>query len=157
MKKSLFLAFLITYALFMALHTLSIHWTPQAIIIFVCGAGVAVFAHARRNHITILILVLHMGIEWFEWSQEKIVVQKTVFNFLHVVMDFVFLSHELKVHTKNYRNVIILSVVVLLAVIFFLGHSVEIASQSFQKLEPFVIGGILGCIFSHIYFHVIKE
>lgn len=139
------------------MHIQEIQWDIQIGIMFLCGLVLAISAHARKNYITLAILALHMGIEWFEWSQEVLSMGDIAFNLLHITMDFIFLSHELRVHAKRYRTVVLASVSVLLVMIFCIGHTVSVEVNNLKYLEPFVIAGVLGCILSHIYFHIKKE
>ena len=101
MKKSLhylFIVFLFIYALFIGWHAREITWIVSTTTLFICGITLAFFAHARKNYLTILILLVHMGIEWFEWSHQKLSFTQELFNLAHAAMDITFLSHELRVH-----------------------------------------------------------
>jgi glucose-6-phosphate-specific signal transduction histidine kinase len=153
----LFILFLVAYTCFTGFHVFSLHWGTQTFVLFGSGFFLALISHAKKNSITVAILILHMGIEWFEWSQEKINFRSTLFNAGHALMDFVFLSHELKVHVRNYHTKILLSTGILLFIIFLVGQSVTGTSKSIQDLEPFVLGGVLGCVLAHLYFHLKKE
>ena len=155
--RRLGIVFLVVYALFVGMHVLEIRWSPQITILFTIGLTMAVIAHTKRNYIVVIILILHMGIEWMEWSHKILDRQQIVFNVMHAVMDFVFLWHELKVHAQQYRNIIISGVMGLLTVIFISGQYIPIGTQIICNLEPFVIGGVLGCIMSHLYFRIKKE
>ena len=155
--RHLFIIFLFAYLLFIGLHLFKINWNLQTFLLFFSGGALALLAHARKNYITVAILILHMCIEWFEWSEEKLTMYQIIFNCLHATMDFVFLSHELKVHVKQYRKTILITLFVMLIAIFVFGHNIPIEIGSLEKLEPIVIGGVLGCILSHIYFHIKKE
>ena len=160
MKKFLhylFIVFLFIYALFIGWHTREITWTVLTATLFGCGIALAFFAHARKNYLTILILLIHMGIEWFEWSHQKLSLAQGLFNLAHAGMDSTFLSHELRVHINRYRKLVLVGVLILLALVFFSGPSIAIQQESLEKLEPFVLGGVLGCVLSHIYFHLTKE
>ncbi len=157
MLHRLFIIFLFIYALLIIVHVLEIHWTLQVAIIFACGLLLALIAHAKNNYIVIIILILHMGIEWIEWSHEILRWQQIIFNAIHAVMDFVFLSHELKVHARQYRKIIISGVLGLLMLILASGRYIQIGERMITNLEPFVIGGVLGCVLSHLYFHIKKE
>ena len=157
MLHKLFIVFLCIYALFVVMHILQINWTPQITLLFICGLALAFIAHAKNNYIVIIILILHMGIEWIEWSHEILRWQQIIFNAIHAVMDFVFLSHELKVHARQYRKIIISGVLGLLMLILASGRYIQIGERMINNLEPFVIGGVLGCVLSHLYFHIKKE
>lgn len=103
------------------------------------------------------ILFLHMGIEWFEWSKTAITSQQIAINLIHATMDFVFLSHELKAHMKKYKNIFMTFIFIFVGSIFFFGHFISVKTTTLSNLEPFVVGGVLGCILSHIYFHIRRE
>ncbi len=78
-----------------------------------------------------------------------------IWNALHVIMDFVFLTHELSVHAKRHRYTILSVCVVFLLSIFILGHFIiPRVPAILDSIEPFVIGGILGCVLSHLYYHL---
>ncbi len=139
------------------MHILEITWSSQTIFLFILGLALAYIAHTRSNYIVIMVLVLHMGIEWTEWSHEIQSPTQIVFNGIHAAMDFIFLSHELRVHAKQYRKLVIFSVAGLLVIIFISGHYVSMGTQIIHGFEPFVVGGVLGCIFSHLYFTIIKK
>ena len=160
MKKLLqrsFVVFLGIYAVFIGFHLAEIVWVPLTTLFFVCGFSLALLAHARKNYFTIAILAVHMAIEWFEWSQKEMTAREILFNCIHATMDCIFLSHELKVHLRRYRTIALISLTGLLAVIFLFGRLHPIETGSLKNLEPFVIGGVLGCVLSHIYFHIKKE
>ena len=160
MKKFLhqsFILFLFAYALFVGLHLSDVAWSPQIALAFLSGIALAILAHARKNYFTITILVLHMGIEWFEWSRQVLNAHQIAFNCAHAAMDFIFLSHELAVHARKYRLLILAGLTAALVAIFSFGRSVSIEAESLQSLEPFVLGGVLGCVCSHIWFHIKKE
>lgn len=78
-----------------------------------------------------------------------------IWNGLHVIMDFIFLTHELSVHAKKNRYIILSICIALLLIIFLLGHFIISPQLVFiENAEPFVIGGILGCVLSHLYYHL---
>jgi len=149
--------FLFVYLFVMFAHVLDLPRNVLIISLFIFGFILALFAHARKNYITIILLLTHMSIEWFEWSQVglNLDVRSGLFNLAHVVMDFTFLSHELNAHIKRKKNFVFLMVILLLIVISLLGHFVIPKSEYvIDIIEPFVIGGILGCVLSHLYFHL---
>jgi glucose-6-phosphate-specific signal transduction histidine kinase len=160
MKKflcSVFICFLFVYTLFILSHIRQIAWTRATTLLFLGGLSIALLAHAKRNYFTVILLVIHMVIEWFEWSQETFVLRKYLLGVLHALMDFTFLSHEVNVHLKKHQRVVITGVIVTLLSIFCFGRSMKINIETIEEVEPFVIGGVLGCVVSHIYFHLKKE
>lgn len=154
---SLFVLFIFVYACTTGLHIREIDWTLLKASSVALGISLAVFAHARRSPVALAILISHMAIEWFEWSRGVFEPQKALFNGLHAIMDFVFLSHELDVHTKKNSSMIMAHVITLLVAIFFLAPLVPTGGESIHALEPFVLGGVLGCIFSHLYVHLRQQ
>ncbi len=153
---NLFSVFLIVYIGFMLYHTASFSGMFD-ISFCLIGFILAVFAHARKNYITIILFLIHMSIEWFEWSQKGINfnLSSSIFNLAHVIMDFVFLSHELSAHIKKKKSLIFFIVVLLLITVSFLGHFIIPKSEEvIEIIEPFVIGGILGCVISHSLIHL---
>lgn len=149
--------FLIFYALVMTYHAYSLNINFFILFLLALGFLLAIFAHAKKNYITIFLLLLHMSIEWFEWSQVGIFnnLQEGLFNVSHVIMDFIFLSHELQAHIKRKKNLVFAIVIFLLILISVLGHYVFLKSDLvLETIEPFVIGGILGCVLSHLFYHL---
>jgi hypothetical protein len=64
----LFIIFLIVYLGFLIHH--AIH---EVSLWMFLGIAVALFAHARRDILTLALLFSHMAIEWFEWGSGQIV------------------------------------------------------------------------------------
>lgn len=58
-----FLIFLIVYLILMLGHLKEINFGIWTSLIFLAGLTLAVFAHAKRNYITVILLVVHMSIE----------------------------------------------------------------------------------------------
>lgn len=156
----LFLAFLFFYAFSMLKHTLELSLNLQTIVLFLAGLLLAIFAHARQNSITVFLLLLHMSIEWFEWSQITFSLAILLFSLGHAVMDFIFLSHELKAHMEKYRKKILSFISFFLVFIFIIGKvflsKVSGIDNVVEIVEPFVIAGVLGCVFSHLFYHLRK-
>lgn len=153
-KKShrLFIVFLVIYLGFLAHH--AIH---EVSLWMVFGTVVALFAHARRNILTVVLLFSHMAIEWFEWGSGQIVLLALLGNLLHAGMDFAFLHHEIRVHLKRSPVWILIGVFFTLIFIFSIASHVEVSEQIIEDIHPFVLGGVIGCVASHIYFHIKKE
>ena len=148
----LFVIFLIIYLGFLmhdAIHEISL-W-------MIFGIGVALFAHTRRNILTLILLFSHMAIEWFEWGSGQIVLLTLLGNLLHAGMDFVFLHHEIKVHLKKSPVFILSGLFFVLLFVFSIASQIEISEEIIKSIHPFVLGGVIGCVTSHIYFHIKKE
>ena len=155
----MFILFLIIYLVIMINHIKELSLNLPIIIIFIVGFSLAIFAHSKRNYITIILLVIHMSIEWFEWSQVGFsATGGTLTNIIHILMDFVFLSHELSAHVKKYKFALLSFITIVLISIFsfsklYLGDSL-IIDKVVQYLNPFVIAGIIGCAASHLFYHL---
>lgn len=153
--KTFFVIFLIFYMGTIVAHSIKIEHDILPFTFLLAGVFLSIFAHAKRNYITVILLALHMSIEWFEWSQKSMSIETGLLNFLHVIMDFIFLWHELSAHVKKHRMRVISSILVFLIIIFIFGYKVvSISEDVFRYMEPFVIGGVFGCISSHLYYHL---
>lgn len=148
----LFIVFLVVYLGFLAYH--AIHEVSLWIVL---GIVLALFAHARRNILTLVLLFSHMAIEWFEWGSGQIVSLVLLGNLLHAGMDFTFLHHEIKVHLKKNPTLILSGVLFVLIFIFSIAFLVKVPEEIIENIHPFVLGGVIGCVVSHIYFHIKKE
>lgn len=156
--KNLFIVFLLFYFFTMLIHIGELDKNLLTLFLFIAGLVLALFAHAKKNYVTVILLVLHMSIEWFEWSQMHFSIFNTLFNMGHVLMDFVFLSHELTAHAKKYRYQILFGVSIFLITVFgfsrfFLSDILQVES-SLAMVEPFVVGGVIGCVSSHLFYHL---
>jgi len=164
--KVFFGVFLAIYLVVLGKHAISdLSW------FMFFGFIVAIFAHARANIITLILLSLHMGIEWYGFG--KVYPEIPLILLGHVVLDFIFLHHEVKVHIKKYIWPILGVVTILLIVIFFIGmenthegleqhlhhvHGPECHhGHEHNFLHDFTLGGVIGCVLSHTYFHFVKE
>jgi hypothetical protein len=164
--KVLFGVFLAIYLIVLGKHAISdLSW-----FIFL-GFAVAIFAHARANIITLVLLSTHMGIEWYGFG--KAYPEIPLILLAHVVLDFIFLHHEVKVHIKKYVWSILAGVTIILFIIFIFGlensnmiefghlehvHGPECNhGHEHNFLHDFTLGGVIGCVLSHTYFHFVKE
>jgi|GEM_PF-992172 len=185
MKQRLFSVFLVIYFVAIFIHTLN--ETGFTSLFFYLGIGLAIFAHAKRNWITIFLLFLHMAIEWFAWGYHfALDIQKNSLMIIHIIMDFIFLSHEIKVHVKKNYWVIMLSIIFSLMSLFTFSRINQVKEERIENQKPkffeqtyirehkekncehnhdaenlilhlFALGGVLGCVGSHIYYHLFKE
>lgn len=158
--KYFFIVFLFFYAFTMINHTLHLGFNLQTVVLFLLGLSLALFAHAKQNYFTVILLLVHMSIEWFEWSQTEFTLWGVLLSIGHIAMDFIFLSHELSAHMKEYKKKILSFVSIFLIAIFGVGYfflrdatGIEIVVEI---VEPFVVGGVLGCIASHLFYHLKK-
>ena len=148
----LFIVFLVIYLGFLAHH--AIHEVSLSMIF---GIVVALFAHARKNLLTIGLLFSHMATEWFEWGSGQILLWVLLGNLIHAGMDFIFLHHEVKVHLRKNSRWILSGAFFVLIFIFFFASKIGVHEKSMGILHQFVLGGVIGCVASHIYFHIKKE
>lgn len=153
----LFIVFLFIYAFYIGSHLLEINWTLYTGLLFLLGIIVAGLAHAKRNYITIGILLGHMSIEWLSWSGSSLSFREIMLNGVHVIMDLLFLSHELSAHAKSYTTTVIGILSLLVISIITLHNHIVLSVQATALLAPFIIGGVLGCIVAHVYYHIKKE
>lgn len=151
-SSRLFLVFLLTYLAILAEHAISdFSWEMLG------GFAIAVLAHSRRNKITLLLLVSHMVIEWFEWGSGKAENTALMINVGHAVLDFTFLRHELIVHSPKYTGLILVGVSVILLAVFLASSQVSVPEAVIESIHPIVLGGVVGCVLSHLTFHLTKE
>ena len=121
------------------------------------GLILAFFAQAKKNILTLVLLFSHMAIEWFEWGSGQLILLTSFWNLLHAGMDFTFLYHEIKVHLKKKPLWIVVGVFFILLFIFSIASLLEVSEGMIKSIHPFVLGGVIGCVASHIYFHIKKE
>lgn len=156
--KYLFVAFLFLYAFTMVEHALHLDLNISNIVLFALGLVLALFAHAKQNYITVILLLVHMSIEWFEWSQTEFILSTFLFSLGHVAMDFIFLSHELSVHMKKHKTKILAFTSVFLVLLFIVGKfflsGIAGIEPIVELFEPFVMAGVLGCVSSHLFYHL---
>lgn len=147
----MFLIFYFFFNLYHAYHEISI-W-----LFF--GVVIAIFAHGKKNSVSLILLLGHMSIEWFEWGKQAMIFGLFMLNILHAIMDFVFLNHEVRVHIKTILNpILVLSFVFfILAYIFIASSSIHVNEEIMEILHKFTLGGLVGCLGSHIVFHLTKE
>ena len=157
-----FKAFLFIYLIF-SLYMLSEHNFGTVLGMLGLGLGllVAILAHSRYGYLTIALLLVHMVIEWSEhgahltnYSGGEIALSVT-----HAILDFVFLYQELRVHATRYWKTLFASISVALIIILATGYvfvseaknSTEEHGESSSLVESFVVGGMFGCILSHLF------
>jgi len=186
MKHKLFSIFLVVYFLAIFFHTLQEEGFTS--LFFYLGIGLAVFAHAKRNWITIMLLFLHMAIEWYVWGDTfSWEIKNNSFMIVHIVMDFIFLAHEIKVHIRKNYSLIMFGIIFSLICLFSYSRVEKIKQEKIESTKPksfgqmyltqhkenhhkhdhenerglllhlFALGGVLGCVGSHMYYHVFKE
>lgn len=168
MKHKLFSIFLVIYFIAIFFHSKTEDGFTS--LFFYLGISLAIFAHAKKNWVTVLMLFLHMAIEWYAWGQNfNSGIESNFLIIIHVIMDFIFLHHEIKVHIKKHLNKIIGIILILLFIIFFFAftnnegnfhnnlHEHHHNHGSNLFLHLFTLGGVLGCVGSHLSYHIFKE
>lgn len=162
-----------------------------ASLFFYLGIALAIFAHAKTNWITILLLFFHMAIEWYVWGDTFTwEIKNNSFMIVHIVMDFIFLSHEIKVHIKKNYSLIMFGIIFALIFLFSYSRVEKIRQEKIENQKPkvfgqmyikqhrenhdthshehhehedslilhlFALGGVLGCVGSHAFYHLFKE
>jgi hypothetical protein len=135
MKHRFFSAFLAIYFLAILFH--AIEENSFTSLFFYLGIALAIFAHAKRNWMTILILFLHMAIEWFAWGNSfSWEIKNNTFMIIHVIMDFIFLSHEIKVHIKKNYYLIMFGVFFSLVSLFSYSRIEKIKLEKIENGKP---------------------
>ncbi len=159
--KKFFLVFLILYCASLFNHAMhEFSW------LMVAGAALSVWSHARQNTLTPIVLVVHMAIEWIEWIHNPVQVFSWIVRLLHAGMDVTFFYHELTAHTScKTKSKITQSkylkpqwwvwgcVLVLIVAV----GCVVVPDSFIEAAHPFVLGGVIGCVSSHIWYHIFKE
>lgn len=167
-ERKFFTLFLFVYVSFLIFHSFSLSWdSPIVPLLLGVGFLVAVLAHTRYGILTIVLLLVHMILEWIEYARHGWHFSKgeIVLHTVHVCLDLVFLRQELKVHLKRFRVLSFTVVIIGLVIVFALnyqspqnhlltqaihGHGHTHAHGNSSLVEPFVLGGMFGCILYHL-------
>ena len=151
--KLLFVVFLISYFIFLLSHAVN-----EISIWLFLGTGIAVIAHAKKNFLTLMFLLGHMSIEWFEWGVQTFILSIVILNLPHAIMDFIFFNHEIKVHFKKINSYFVLfTALIFLISLYFYSPNIKIDEDVLEILHRFVLGGVIGCVGSHLVFPFTKE
>lgn len=171
-----FRVFLFMYGGFVISHIWSTGFSSWHLYAWMTlGATVALFTHKQHGYMPLALLVCHMIVEWCShalhgnhYSQGEL-----VFHGIHAVLDFVFLSVEAREHCGKYAVPFLGAVIALIVGIVWYNYvpapkplpenlspliaqalEVQRAMQNHSHnggiLYHIVIGGILGCIASHM-------
>lgn len=140
--------FLVIYLILLLPHLLEIPLSMITVAILVAGLLFAIVAHQSKHKIlTILFLVIHMSLELPHMVEhighDEIYI--TLGHGLHAIFDLIFL-YVLGSSIKKFY----LSLLLILVLSFALNF---ISRSLILETKPFVMGGILGCIFIHLLFH----
>ncbi|MCC7436274.1 hypothetical protein IT402_00130 [Candidatus Nomurabacteria bacterium] len=157
MKKYLWKMFLGLYlaVLFVHVFEIGISWT--SLLFLGLGFVVAIISHRTSHVISLLFLVAHMTIESIEYSSLgfSFGLAFLFWVLVHIAMDYVFLWGEVKKHFYNVRYKIFSSIALGLICIYFFVPKVagEISTSHSSILEFIVLGGVMGCVLSHLLPH----
>ncbi|HEY1041443.1 MAG TPA: hypothetical protein VGE63_01825 [Candidatus Paceibacterota bacterium] len=174
-KKIYLNIFLIAYGIASILHiitTLTNDATFWALGAFIAGLIVAIYSHNRHGYETIALLLIHMGIEWWQHAQHINIytLKEYIFHSIHAILDTILLVEESH-HFKNRNAFLMIVALGLLGLViwsFFktehhfgihmLAHThSHTHSAWYTAIEAAVSGGIIGCIISHLYRLNIKK
>lgn len=170
-RDRFFKAFLIIYVGFLVVHSISLDWDSWMVpVALALGLGVAALAHTRYGILTIGLLLVHMGLEWAErarhgWHYSP---GEIALHAVHACLDFTFLYQELRMHARRYHKPLFTGITACLILLFmglytpaprspFLLAAMRFHTHQWHKhghgsspIEPFVMGGMFGCIMSHL-------
>lgn len=149
MKEKLFTVFLGVYLLFLGHHA-----AHEVSLILIIGFGLAVYSHTRKGPLTPSLLLLHMGVEWIEWIHSP-VIWGWLGRLGHAGMDITFFDHEIHAHRRKktwlWGGAIFLILFVSSSFLF------EIPEEILEPLHQFSLGGAIGCVGAHLWFHIFRE
>lgn len=174
-NKLFFKLFLVLYSGFLFIHIWEMglgSWKLAAGLLG--GVAIALAAHKGHGYVPSLFLVGHMTIEWYyhavhgsHYSRSEI-----AFHGIHAFMDAIFLFIEAKEHYTKYALLFLGGVCITLSSIFVINYipapPVTISFSPFMQnglkhshgggvLHYIIIGGILGCVLSHLMFPLTKK
>lgn len=158
--STFFKVFLVLYALLLVSHVAEMEWhAAEFFIPATVGLVLAVIAHSRFAMLAIILLIAHMSIEWAGYAlhAESITLMTAVLLAIHVGMDFTFLYQELRTHYHKHRWIVFCVVALAMPCIALTArltsHAHDAAhshAHSHGSFTALIIGGILGCIISHL-------
>src|SRR5690606_24441864 len=84
-------------------HAIKLDWNLLSIISLSFGLILAYFAHSKKGFLTILLLAVHMSLEWSHHFEFISTYESSDFllHGVHIVFDGVFLISEWRRHSKN--------------------------------------------------------
>ena len=149
--KNVFTWLLGAYFIFLCHHAIhEISW------IMTTGIGVATISHARRGWLTPVLLLGHTSVEWLEWSHDApALFLGWAFRLAHAGMDVAFYRHEVSAHKR--KSFWLWGGAIFLIFFVSLGFTFRIPEEILEAIHPFVLGGTLGCVGTHLWFHFFKE
>lgn len=175
-RNLFFTTFLILYGGFLLVHVWETGFSSwQALAAIFGGMAVAIVAHRKHGFAPSVFLVGHMLIEWYHHAlhSNHYTSGEFFFHGVHAVLDMVFLYVEAKEHYAKYALPSLGAVVITLAGIFaynyvpalpsfalspLIAQALEVQkalggyhSHGGGVLHHIVIGGMLGCVLSHLF------
>jgi hypothetical protein len=155
--KPFFRIFLVVYFLFLIYHATSIHfdsWIPVTAL----GIGIllSIMAHMRHGYGTIVLLLIHIILEWIEYTQHRhtFTEKELIFYTIHSVLDYIFLWEEVRTHARKWKYALGGSLVLLYLLIHMSGNVTATHNEhehESSSIEVLVIGGMLGCTTFHLF------
>ncbi|MBP6857669.1 MAG: hypothetical protein KBC11_00510 [Candidatus Pacebacteria bacterium] len=161
MKKYIWKIFLALYLGVLLVHVFEtgISWSLAPFLAL--GFVVALVSHRTSHVISLLFLVAHMTIEAIEYASLGFSFTSVVLFWIlvHVAMDYVFLWGEVKKHFYNVRYQMYSSITLgVICIYFFVPRVASAITESHSSiLEFIVLGGVMGCVLSHLLPHTHKH
>jgi hypothetical protein len=163
MKTWFWKSFLLVYFGVLVVHTLEIGLSWSVAPFLLIGFFLALFSHRTSHVISLLFLVAHMTIEAMEYGTQGGSFTPIVLLWvaIHVAMDGVFLWGEVKRHFYQVRYQMWSTIALGVACIYFFLPKVASISGVIEghqsTVEFIVLGGVIGCVLSHILPHIHKH
>lgn len=153
--------FLVVYLIRLLIHVFESGVTLKTLPFFAIGFIVALISHRTTHVLSLLFLVAHMTIESIEYSTAGFAFSAGVLFWVlvHIVMDYTFLWGEIKKHFYSVRYQMWSSISLGLICIYFFVPKVagSLAEGHSSILEFIVLGGVMGCVLSHLVPHKHKH
>lgn len=166
-SKKFFTLFLLVYGMFLLTHTWNIVSSLPILAVVCGGLAVAIAAHKQHGYAPSVFLVIHMIIEWYYHARHGGHYSSTeiVFHAVHALLDLIFLWVESKHYGKWAIHFLVGVLSLLVGIVWYFYVPAPPPMRSFtpfvQALVPhththgwvhsFVLGGMLGCVLSHLY------
>ncbi len=158
-KQYLWKSFLVVYLGVLLFHVFETGLTLRMLPFLVLGFVIALISHRTSHVISLLFLVAHMTIEAIEYSLygTSFTIGVLLWIAIHVGMDGVFLWGEVKRHFFGVRYQMWSSIALGVLCVYFFVPSIPLVGETLEHspslIEFIVIGGVMGCVLSHIIPH----
>ena len=157
-QEALFKLFLIVYGGFLLVHIFEIGFSSwQVFAGLLGGMAVALVAHKSHGYAPSIFLIGHMLIEWYHHAKHGSEYDgyELAFHGVHAALDLVFLFIEARAHYGKYAYLLLGSVLTILGAMFFYFYVSGVSGHEHEHgpelLHIVVIGGMLGCVISHLF------